>query len=451
MKRRWIARPLLVVLGLNLAFLLGQLGAVQLPAEALRSRVRAAFERGGLGLQDRLPLDRKLGWDQWSDCVLLHMVVFRDGSAFADALGPPIFQQLGVRAHWPQCGPLRLAVDGRMPRICPFHGSANSPGCEILRYDYTRYWHGPRVLASALLLLLDVAQIRVLYGVASHLLLVLLGAVILLRARDVWLALLPVPIVGLVASGMAFFGQSLMHAPAFLVVLGGLVLLTWCRGRLRDGPALVASAAALGAFCAFFEFWVGAIPVGAALIFHWVHFLWSRSGDPRGAAWLRLPVACTLAFLGGAALSIGLKLGFASLVFGVSVMEDFARQLGARIAGEGMTLRDVLAALATHHPVLGRGSPGVAKTMLAASALGWSIGGALLLLRAVRRRSSSDLPARDYVAAALAASIVIAWLAFFRNHSSIHAFFMVRTLFVPLALGFAAPCLVLHGALRARV
>jgi hypothetical protein len=239
-----------------------------------------------------------------------------------------------------------------------------------------------------------------------------------------------------------------MHAPAFLAILSGLVVLTWCRTRFRDESALVAFAAALGAFCAFFEFWVGAIPVGAALIFHWVHFLWSRSDDPRGAAWLRLPLACTLAFLGAAALSIVLKLGFASLLFGVSVMEDFALQLGTRIAGEGMTLRDVLAALATHHPVLGRGSPGVAKAMLAASVLGWSIGATILLARAVRRRWSPDPLARDYVAAALAASIVIAWLAFFRNHSSIHAFFMVRTLFVPLALGFAAPCVVLRGALR---
>jgi hypothetical protein len=86
--------------------------------------------------------------------------------------------------------------------------------------------------------------------------------------------------------------------------------------------------------------------------------------------------------------------------------------------------------------------------MILMSIIGWLSSAAIVVAIAVRRRSLSILN-RDYVVIFLAASILAAWLAFFRNHSAIHAYFMVRTLFVPLALGFAAPCVVLHGALRA--
>ena len=138
-----------------------------------------------------------------------------------------------------------------------------------------------------------------------------------------------------------------------------------------------------------------------------------------------------------------------SLVFDGSVTGDFARQLGTRIAGEGMTLYDVLDAMVKYHPILGGGSSSSATVMILTSMLGWSSGAAIVLVMAVQRRALSDSLCRDYVVVFLAASIVIAWLAFFRNHSSIHAFFMVRTLFVPLALGFAALPLSLCGALRA--
>lgn len=37
-----------------------------------------------------------------------------------------------------------------------------------------------------------------------------------------------------------------------------------------------------------------------------------------------------------------------------------------------------------------------------------------------------------------AAAAVIVWFALFRNHTKIHAWFMVRFLYIPLALGWSS-------------
>jgi hypothetical protein len=82
--------------------------------------------------------------------------------------------------------------------------------------------------------------------------------------------------------------------------------------------------------------------------------------------------------------------------------------------------------------VLTYGSRAAAGWLYAAGALGWLSAGYLTLRRAAR-------PARsDLLAMATGAAIVLAWTWLFQTHTTLHKFWMVRMMLVPLSLGWGA-------------
>src|SRR5204863_4573349 len=81
--------------------------------------------------------------------------------------------------------------------------------------------------------------------------------------------------------------------------------------------------------------------------------------------------------------------------------------------------------------VLTYGSQSAAIWLYAAGALAWLSAGYVTLRRAARWASS------DLLAMAAGASIVVAWTWLFQTHTTLHKFWMVRMMLVPLSMGWA--------------
>jgi len=82
--------------------------------------------------------------------------------------------------------------------------------------------------------------------------------------------------------------------------------------------------------------------------------------------------------------------------------------------------------------VLTYGSHTGAIVLYAASALAWLIAGFIAVRRRVRWATS------DLLGFAAGGAIVLAWILAFQTHSTIHKWWMVRTLLVPLSFGWSA-------------
>ena len=82
--------------------------AAQGDQDVIIARVRAAFERGELGIADYLFFDTRRGWHQYNDCTVLQMLANRDSSRLKRALAPKVFYR---NENWDdQCAVLRAVV-----------------------------------------------------------------------------------------------------------------------------------------------------------------------------------------------------------------------------------------------------------------------------------------------------------------------------------------------------
>jgi hypothetical protein len=82
--------------------------------------------------------------------------------------------------------------------------------------------------------------------------------------------------------------------------------------------------------------------------------------------------------------------------------------------------------------VLTYGSRPAAVLLYAAGVLAWLTAGYLAFRRPARRASS------DLLALAAGVGIVVVWTLTFQTHTTIHKFWMVRMLIVPLSMGWGA-------------
>lgn len=412
------------VLALNLGFLLFGLLAASLPPETLEERVRHAFASGELTEEDWLFQDRRRGFNQYNDCLILQMALNHDRSALREVAGPNLYLQYDNRGWHDICRTLaRIAHDPEARQ-------------NLVHERYTRYWHGYVPTANILLRFFDLATLRSLLkaGVYGSLLLLLLAAAGDRRLLGYGASM---AFTGFVFWGLPYFGQSLGHAPGDALAVLGPAALFFFRRRLARPEALLPFAAALGALLAYFEFLTGQLPTGAALLFAAAYLIGRTPGSGAASplAWptaFRAAVWAVLAFGIGAAATVMLKQLLALLVLGPDGFADFLRHLD-RYAGTERTADPIGTRLRILRDLVGSGWMLTDRMTLlyGASATAWTAALGLALWR-----RSSALP--DLLAFVLGAGIIVVWVFVLPSHTAAHIGFMNRMLVIPVGFGFAA-------------
>ena len=434
----WVRAVTLVAL-VNAGFLGLGLCLAKLPREPLRQRVRAAFANGDLIENDWPWLDRRRGFDQYNDCSILQMITNHDDDALASAVGPLIYNK--NRGETDKCETLRRIVN-EGPRSAPF-----------LVFRYTRYWHGQDPLTAALLWVLDLGRARILLEITLSASLLLLPVAAGTRQRELFAVAVAIAATGVLFWAVPYFGQSFTHAPGDIFVVLGIAGLLFWRRRLSAPATLVPYCAVYGAGVVYLEFLTGQIPTAAGLLVATTYLIARLRPEPDDrpkAAW-RLALAGLAGFVAGVILTVVIKQVLAVVIVGPEALGSFVQYLeryvnpspaaSLRHFGETWsspddpllwsTLKAIYAVLGEGY-VLAHGSRTGALALYAASVVSWLAAG-YLAFRSRARWARSDL-----LACASGGAVVLAWACLFQTHTTIHKWWMVRMLIVPLSFGWGA-------------
>ena len=445
--RPWLRAVTLVALA-NLVFLLFGLWLADQPRERLRQRIRTAFADGDLIENDWPWLDRRRGFDQYNDCSILQMITNDDDHALAAAVGPLIYNK--NRGETDKCETLRrIVTEG--PRTAPW-----------LSFRYTRYWHGQDPVTAVLLRVLDLGRARALLEAVLYASLLLLPLAAGTHRRELLAVAGAIAVTGTLFWAVSYFGQSFTHAPGDIFVVLGIAGLLFWRRRLAVPATLVPYSALYGAGAVYLEFLTGQLPTAAGLLLgsaYLIGRLRPAPDDRPRAAW-RLALAALGGFVVGALLTVAIKQALALAVVGPDALRSFAeyleryvnpspsaslRHFGETWSSPGdpllvSTLKAIYALLGEGY-ILAYGSHAGALALYAASVLAW---GAAVWL-ALRRRTPEAR--NDLLALAAASGIWLVWACAFQTHTTIHKWWMVRMLLVPLSFGWGAVAwLILRAA-----
>jgi hypothetical protein len=434
----WITALTLVVL-VNAAFLMLGVWVATLPREPLAQRVREAFASGDLIENDWPWLESRRGFDQYNDCSILQMITNDDDEILANAVGPLIYNK--NRGETDKCATLRNIV------------SDGPEGAPYLVFRYTRYWHGYNPVAAALLSVLDVGSARKALTIVLYGALLLLGVAAGARHRGLATVAAIIAVTGALFWAVPYFGPCFSHAPGDIVLILGLACLLRWRERLSRLATLVPFCAAYGAGVVYLEFLTGQLPTAAGLLFPTAYLIArARPGpdDQPRAAW-RFALAALMAFVLGVVLTVVIKQILAVAIVGPEALSSFLEYLGRYVnPSPSASLRHfgetwssphgslVWSSLKAIGAVLGEGyvltygSRPAAVVLYAAGALAWLAAGYLAVRRPARWATS------DLLAMAAGAGIVVAWTLSFQTHTTLHKFWMVRMLLVPLSMGWGA-------------
>jgi hypothetical protein len=410
-----------------------------LSREPLAQRVREAFASADLIENDWPGLESRRGFDAYNDCSILQMISNHDDHILANAVGPLIYNK--NHGETDKCATLRKIVN-QGPNAAPY-----------LVFRYTRYWHGYDPVTAALLLVFDVGNAREGLRIALYAALILLGAAAGTRHRGLFAVGASIAITGALFWAVPYFGPNFSHAPGdILVILGVAALLHW-RERLSRLATLVPFCAVYGAGVVYLEFLTGQLPTAMGLLFPTAYLiarLRSAPDDQPREAW-HFAAAALMAFVLGALLTVAIKQILAVAIVGPEALRSFLVYLrryvnpspGASLSHFRVTWSSpddsiVWSSLRAIYVVLGEGyvltygSRTAAALLYAAGALAWLSAGYLAFRRAARSASS------DLLAMATGIGIVVAWTLSFQTHTTLHKFWMVRMMLVPLSMGWGA-------------
>lgn len=436
--RPW-KRAAAALLAANGLFLLLALWAARLPRDPLDARVRAAFASGELIDNDWPELDLRRGFNQYHDCSVLQMVTNRDDHLWAAAVGPLMYNRNNGETD--RCATLRTLVT---------EGPATTP---YLTYRYTRYWHGYVPLTAALLSLFQLSQIRLLLMLTVYASLVLLVAAAGAGERRLLAIAGSIALAGVLFWSVPYFGKSLTHGFGDIAVILGLVILLRWRQQLVRTEVLIWFCAVYGAVLVYLEFLTALLPTAAGLLVPLVYLVGRTRSGPEGEpapAW-RLALTALLAFGFGAVASMAIKQILAVIVVGPQSALVFLEYLhryvnpspGAALRhfGDTWTSPDdplvwsslkTLYVVLTQGYVLTYGSHTAALVLYGVCLLTWLAAGWLAFA------SSRPGSRSDFLGCAAGVAIIVGWALAFQTHTTIHKWWMVRMLLVPLSLGWGA-------------
>jgi hypothetical protein len=400
---------------MNVVFLLIAIAATFVPRDRLIERVRSAFASGDLGFIDYRFFDSRRGFNQYNDCAVLQMIANGSHDHLADAVGPIHF--LSDFNGDAQCRTLLAVMDGK------------TTGLILTRH--ARYWHGYNVVATGLLTLFSLAEVRWVLRVFVYVLAIAFPLLALRIDRKVGLAASTVSVAMLAFYAMPYFEQSLTHAPGDICILAGLILM------IVNGSDVIFFCAIFGSLFAYFDDLIGVIPIGTAFFFIFAYLTKRR--------W-RSALEAIAGLAVGGVITIAAKQIFTLAVLGQSASADFMQHLAFYVAPAHHVLRapHFIAAILARIPLflpfamllnatrmLTYGSRVAGAVLLGATACAW-VAAAVIAWRSKETRN-------DFLAFLLAGvGIFIGWVLVAQTHTYEHAVFMVRIEIIPIALGWAA-------------
>jgi hypothetical protein len=434
----WLRALGLVVLA-NAVFLLLALWVALLPREPLVERIQDAFASGELIETDWPGLESRRGYNQYLDCSILQMISNRDDDLWANAAAPLIYNK--NRGETDRCAVLRRLVN-EGPNATSYWA-----------YRYTRYWHGYNPVSAALLWAFDLGHVRTVLKISVYGALVLLGLAVGTRSRGLFAVAGAITVTGVLFWALPYYGQSLSQAPGDAFLILGLAGLLFWRERLSRLETLVPFCAAYGAGVVYLEFLTGQLPTAAGLLLPMVYLtarLRPEPDDDPARAW-RSALAGLVAFALGGALTILIKQALVAAIVGPAPLRTFLQYLRryvnpspeaslAHFKQSWAASDDSLiwSTVKSFYVVMGEGfvltygNQAAALVLYAAAALAWLAAGYLAFHKPARVALS------DFLAFAAGASIVIFWTWSFQTHTTLHKFWTVRMLIVPLSLGWGA-------------
>jgi hypothetical protein len=432
----WVRALALVVL-VNAAFLALGLWAAMLPRAPLIARVQDAFAAGDLIETDWPGLESRHGFDQYNDCSILQMITNRDDDQLAHAVGPLIYNK--NRGETDKCATLRQIVN-EGPDAAPY-----------LVFRYARYWHGYNTVTAALLLAFDLGRARRVLTLTLYGALALLVAAAGTRHQGLLAVAASIAVTGSLFWAIPYFGPCFTHAPGDIFVILGLACLLFWRRYLSRLDRLVPFCAVYGAGVVYLEFLTGQLPTAAGLLFALAYLIARARPEPEDQprqAW-RFALAGLLGFALGAVLTVVIKQILAVAIVGPEALGSFLEYLGRYVnPSPAASLNHFRETWASPHDSIVRstlksfyvvlkeganltyGSRLAAAWLYAAAGLAWLTAGVLAFRRSAKRAAS------DFLAFAAGAGIIVLWTWTFQTHTTIHKFWMVRMLLVPLSLGW---------------
>ena len=396
-----------------------------------RARLTEAFVQADLTDANYAHGNSIIGSHQYNDCLILGMALDQPGGLRQELSVSPLIP--GISRPSSAKGP-----DYDAPCLA-LHKLVRGDRDVVSTTYYHRYLHGQVVLTRLLLPSLGVAGMRAIYK--SLLSLFLLGGLSLALVRlaqrrsTVYVGFVIAFVCFARLFGLGEFGQSLGHAPSDMLLV---VYLLFACASAETGPStktMLMAAAAFGALTMILELLTGGLPLGIAMIVGTSAMMLPRTASAQ------LPVKAMLgsltAFLAAAITCVVCKLAASVAVFGSSVLYDYGRQLGMRMA-----LRKV-----DNLPMLSCALLAEARGRIKSSLAEYShllVAGTILIaiiagiwgLRAVRR--ASPWPAERIRATLLGLSTlpIALWFPLFWQHTIQHAWFMDRILVWIIVAGF---------------
>jgi len=408
--------------------------SLMVPGELIRGRILQGYDTQSVVTADYPDEFRTVGKDNWTDCVTFQMAIKGEGSFFEELISPRRFWKLSPEEKNSPCAFLEEVVSHtRTASVRP-------------EWRYHRYIHGSSILTRLFLIIFDVRTYRLILELSCYL---LITGPILLRIRRIILnkndpastSHLDISLIVLSISFAVFYAldqyaMSISHGPASIIFLSALAVCLISDPSRWSHSQLLTRVAIFGSLTAIAEWLNGGIPLGVSLILgifalYGIEYL--RQGNkPRLQQTFTNALAAVIAYLVAIITCFVIKLGLATIIFGGSVLNDFADGLIWRLGESEWTLKHVYWALNNNLHNIAFGSVFLSRlSFISAIILG--ITGVIGILMAFGRRQSIPF----FVLVLTSVLVVPIWYMLFRNHTAIHGWFMVRILAWPIAMGFA--------------
>ena len=396
-----------------------------------RARLTQAFAQADLTDANYAHGNSIIGSHQYNDCLIL-------GMAFDQPAG--LRQELSISPLIP--GIARRDSAGNFPDYdapcLALHKLVRGDGDVVSTQYYHRYLHGQVVLTRLLLPSLGVAGIRVIYK--SLLSLLLLGglSVALMRLTQkrstVYVGFVITFVCFARLFGLGEFGQSLGHAPSDMLAVAYLLFACLSAETGPSTKTMLAAAAAFGALTMILELLTGGLPLGVAIIVGTSAMMLPRTASAQSA--IKAMLSSLTAFLAAAITCVVCKLAASVAVFGSTVLYDYGRQLGTRMALRKVDSLPTSPALFLKKLVGGLSSLAEYSHVLVAGIILIAITAGIWGLRSVWRSSPWSAGRTRATLLALSTLPIALWFPLFWQHTIQHAWFMDRILVWIIVAGF---------------
>lgn len=386
----------------------------------IKAHIKEAFDTGELN-PDLWAWQGVRGRHQYNDCMILHMAVRQSSDHWRDALGPN--------------GP--GDVDNPCQALEDFVKAPSSPPPK--REDaYTRYLQGHTAVAAVAASVLSIGGMRVLF---SRIAVLAVGGLLAMSfwriargaakrspgstTRAAYVAVASLTLMLLY--GFGGFSMSLNHFPEDMVVLGYLWFALFTDFKKMPRWALIATHTVFGVFTAWFEFLSGGLPLGACII---CYMAAADASGSRAYPALRRAATSLAAYAASFLAAFAFKMVLTAGAFDPEVWSNFAEVTHRMAGGAGgdngeapPTLLAMVKAMLDNANVVAAGWRELGRTLIGLSFIGF---GYALFVLFRRKLSIDELIQPGLLAAGFLA--ICAWHIAFFPHSTVHAFFMARTL-----------------------